>query len=45
MDASEALCLPGIKTYINANDVSGSNDIGYYQGDEELFATDEVYAK
>ena len=42
MDPSEALTLPGVKAYVNSDDVPGSNAIGYYFVDEEVFATDKV---
>ncbi|KAL9964449.1 hypothetical protein ACROYT_G028093 [Oculina patagonica] len=42
VDPSEALSLPGVKTFINADDVPGSNSTGYYVCDEEIFATDKV---
>ena len=45
MDPSVALSLPGVRTYVNADDVPGSNSTGYYVRDEEIFATDEVGAK
>ena len=42
MDPSEALTLPGVKAYVNSDDVPGSNAIGYYSLDEEVFATEKV---
>jgi len=42
VDPSEALTLPGVKAYVNSDDVPGSNAIGYYFVDEEVFATDKV---
>lgn len=45
MDPSDALSLPGVRTFINADDVPGSNSTGYYVRDEEIFATGEVHAK
>jgi len=42
VDPSVALSLPGVRTYINADDVPGSNLTGYYVRDEEIFATDKV---
>lgn len=45
VDPSDALSLPGVRTFINADDVPGSNSTGYYVCDEEIFATGEVHAK
>ena len=45
VDPSVALSLSGVRTFINADDVPGSNLTGYYVRDEEIFATDEVGAK
>ena len=45
VDPSESLSLSGVRTFINADDVPGSNSTGYYIRDEEIFATDEVRAK
>ena len=42
VDASEALCLPGVKAYISADDVPGENATGHGVDDEEVFATDKV---
>ena len=42
MDATEALTLPGVKAYVNADDVPGDNKTGYHVLDEEVFATDKV---
>ncbi|XP_078351392.1 xanthine dehydrogenase/oxidase-like [Oculina patagonica] len=41
VDPTEALCLPGVKTYISADDVPGNNSMGALQ-DEEVYATDKV---
>ena len=45
VDPSESLSLSGVRTFINADDVPGSNSTGYYVRDEEIFATDEVRGK
>lgn len=42
VDPSDSLSLSGVRTFINADDVPGSNSTGYYVRDEEIFATDEV---
>ncbi|RMX48187.1 hypothetical protein pdam_00015397 [Pocillopora damicornis] len=42
VDPGEALCLPGVKAYISAEDVPGDNVTGYAADDEEIFATDKV---
>ena len=41
MDPSEALTLPGVKAYVNSDDVPGDNVTGD-GNDEEVFATDKV---
>ena len=41
MDPSEALTLPGVKGYVNSDDVPGDNTTGE-ENDEEVFATDKV---
>lgn len=45
VDPSYSLSLSGVWTFIDADDVPGSNSTGYYVRDEEIFATDEVRAK
>ena len=42
MDPSDALCLPGVKAYISADDVPGENVTGIGD-DEEVYATDKVH--
>ena len=42
VDPSEALLMPGVRTYIGADDVPGSNRTGAVIYDEELFATEKV---
>ena len=42
VDPSEALHMPGVRTYIGADDVPGSNRTGAVIYDEELFATEKV---
>ena len=42
VDPSEALRMPGVRTYIGADDVPGSNRTGAVIYDEELFATEKV---
>ena len=42
VDPTEALTLPGVHIYLDANDVPGSNTTGMIALDEEVFATDEV---
>lgn len=41
MDPSEALTLPGVKAYVNSDDLPGDNITGD-GNDEEVFATDKV---
>ena len=45
VDPSDSLSLSGVWTFIDADDVPGSNSTGYYVRDEEIFATNEVRAK
>ena len=45
VDPSDSLSLSGVRTFINADDVPGSNATGYYVRDEEIFATNGVRAK
>ena len=40
MDPGEALTLPGVKTYVNSDDVPGNK---YVLFDEEVFATVKVH--
>ena len=42
VDPSEALKLPGVKTYIGADDVPGHNATGPVIFDEEVFASEKV---
>ena len=42
VDPSEALKLPGVKTYIGANDVPGHNATGPVIFDEVVFASEKV---
>ena len=42
VDPSEAVHMPGVRTYIGADDVPGSNRTGAVIYDEELFATEKV---
>ncbi|XP_078350679.1 xanthine dehydrogenase/oxidase-like [Oculina patagonica] len=42
VDPTEALCIPGVKAYISAEDVPGDNTTGYGADDEEVYATDKV---
>ncbi|KAJ7379815.1 hypothetical protein OS493_012562 [Desmophyllum pertusum] len=42
VDPSEALCLPGVKAYVSADDVPGENSTGSEVYDEEVYATDTV---
>lgn len=42
VDASEALHLPGVKTYVGADDVPGHNATGPVIFDEEVFASEKV---
>ena len=41
VDPSEALKLPGVHSYLCADDVPGSNSTGIYH-DEEIFASEKV---
>ena len=45
VDPSDSLSLSGVRTFISADDVPGSNLTGYYVRDEEIFATNEVRTK
>lgn len=42
VDPSEALHLPGVKTYVGADDVAGHNATGPVIFDEEIFASEKV---
>lgn len=42
IDASEALAMPGVTTFICANDVPGQNRRLWFNNVEELFAEEEV---
>ena len=42
VDASAALAMEGVRHYISAMDVPGSNMTGADVPDEELFATEKV---
>ena len=42
VDLSEALRLPGVKTYIGDDDVPGLNATGPVIFDEEVFASEKV---
>lgn len=42
VDPTDALCIPGVKAYISAEDVPGENATGYGVDDEEVYATDKV---
>ena len=42
VDPSEAVHIPGVRTYIGADDVPGSNRALAVVCDEELFATEKV---
>ena len=42
VDPSEALRLPGVKTYVGVDDVPGHNATGPVLFDEEVFASEKV---
>jgi xanthine dehydrogenase molybdopterin binding subunit/xanthine dehydrogenase small subunit len=42
-DASEALCVPGVRAVLMAEDVPGHNDVGASRKDEVLLADKEVF--
>ena len=46
IDVSRAMALPGVIDFISAKDIfdiGGSNDVGQFPGDEEIFAATEVF--
>ena len=45
VDPSEALRLPGVKTYVGVDDVQGHNATGPVIFDEEIFASEKVSVK
>ena len=45
VDASEALRLPGVKTFVGVDDVTGRNATGPVIFDEEVFASEKVDIK
>ena len=42
VDPSDALRLPGVKSFVSADDVPGQNTTGPVTFDEEIFATEKV---
>lgn len=47
LDASKALAMPGVVTFISAKDlvtVGASNNCGFFPGDEEIFASTQITA-
>ena len=42
VDPSDALSMPGVKSFVGANDVPGHNSTGPVIFDEEVFASDKV---
>lgn len=42
VDASRALCMPGVVEFVTHKDVRGINLVGMIESDEELFVSNEV---